>query len=148
MQRSCCWKLWVWVNAGDAGLYVCAGHDFHIDQPYCHVFDLVRVVGLNARETRVKLLVRRFWQMANDSCKTTLWLQFSARKLAVAIFILCARYSGVRIDLHKMWSYYNDNCDSPSDHRSEIKRIWTQLLPEYDPKCRIHQHANIVNDSL
>lgn len=105
------------------------------------MFELVRLMGFNTTEKRVKLLVKRFWAMVNDSCKTTLWLQFSARRLAVAIFILCGRYCGMRMDMEKLWKYYLDDDSTPSDYQSEIKRIWTQLMEEYDPKSKVHEHV-------
>ena len=94
-------------------------------------------------DEQVQLLVRRFWQMVNDSCWTSLWLQFSARKLAVAMFLLSAQYCELPIAVSKLWSYCDADESPSSDHRSDIKRIWTQLLEGYDPECRIHQYATL-----
>jgi len=121
---------------------VALGHDFQLDQPYCHIFDLVRIGGLQEKDARVKLLVRRCWQLINDSCKTTLWLQFSAKKLAVALFLLSAQYSAMRINPGPFIEYYNS--ETSSDHRSELKVIWSQIKQEYDPSCKIHQHVNFA----
>eukprot|EP00210_Caulerpa_lentillifera_P006343 g6059.t1 len=114
------------------------GHDFQIEQPYSHLFRILAALGIKLKDKKVKLLVHRFWHMVNVSCKTTLWLQFSGRKLAVAVFILSARYTTGRIlDMKILREYYQQDSGAV-DLESELKTIWTQLLSEYDPNSRIH----------
>lgn len=114
------------------------GHDFQIEHPYNHLFGILAALGLKLKDKKVKLLVHRFWYMVNESCKTTLWLQFSARKLAVSIFLLTARYTfGLRPNLEVLLKYCQEGGEA-LDLEPEFKRIWTQLLSDYDPSCRIH----------
>eukprot|EP00210_Caulerpa_lentillifera_P007526 g7191.t1 len=117
------------------------GHDFQIEQPYNHLFGILTLLGMKPNLKKVKLIIRRFWHMVNESCKTTLWLQFSGRKLAVAIFLLSAKYSAYKANVDLLRQYYKEGVEAV-DMETECKRIWMQLLVEYDSSCRIHVCAH------
>lgn len=103
-----------------------SGFDFFIDQPYSHVFRLLKALNLSTDRSEIRSAILLTWTLINDSRRSTLWLQFPSKILAAGLVMLAFRYQKIEVDWTPVWKSLGEE-----DGKSAVGDICSQMLELY-----------------
>jgi len=102
--------------------------DFNIEHPYKYLLSTVKEMQILGyiSENCTRELAQIAWNFANDSLRTTVCLQHSAKDCAYAVIYLATKFMGVKIQLPKDW------CIALEMDESTSEKISNEILDLYE----------------
>jgi len=124
----------------------CLGFDFRVDHPYKYVLRYIKEViawseqtpGVKSVKSRQKEIAQVAWNFVNDSLRTTVSVQYDAKKVAIAVIYLAVKFLKVNsLRQHSEWWVNLMGNQRPVDVREEnalLEVISDQILDLYEKK--------------